>query len=60
LALYLGQRRCGLRLKDLGTLAGGLDYGAVSMAIRRLERRATTEKAIRKLLEHANNQLFNV
>ena len=60
LALYLGQRRCGLRLKELGKLAGGLDYGAVSVAIRRLEQRAKAEKSVRKLLERANHQLSNV
>ena len=60
LALYLGQRRCGLRLKQLGQLAGGLDYSAVSVAIRRLEERARTEKSVRKLLERANQQLSNV
>lgn len=60
LALYLGQRRCGLRLKHLGELAGGLDYGAVSVAIRRFEERGKAEKSVRKLLERANHQLSNV
>ncbi len=41
LALYLGQRRCGIKLKELGKLAGGIDYGSVSGAIRWLEMRAT-------------------
>jgi putative transposase len=60
LALYLGQRRCGLRLRELGALAGGMDYSAVSVAIRRLEHRAKTDKSVRKLLERANSQLSNV
>jgi REP element-mobilizing transposase RayT len=35
LALWLGRERCGLPLRELGALAGGIHYAAVSMAIRR-------------------------
>jgi hypothetical protein len=57
--LYLGQRRCGLKLKELGALAGGIDYGSVSGAIRRLETRAEKEKFFKKLLNNAANQIKN-
>jgi len=59
LALYLGQRRCGLKLKELGALAGGIDYGSVSGAIRRLEKRAQHQKLTRKLLQQALRQIEN-
>jgi REP element-mobilizing transposase RayT len=59
LAMYLGQRRCGLKLKELGALAGGIDYGSVSGAIRRLESRAQREKIMRKLLQEALRQIEN-
>jgi putative transposase len=59
LAMYLGQRRCGLKLKELGALTGGIDYGSVSGAIRRLEKRAQQEKTVRKLLQEALRQIEN-
>jgi REP-associated tyrosine transposase len=59
LALYLGQRRCGIKLKALGELVGGIDYGSVSGAIRRLEQRALHDKSIRKLLHEAVRQIEN-
>ena len=59
LALYLGQRRCGLKLKQLGELAGGIDYGSVSGAIRRFEKRAQSDKPIRKLIHEALRQIEN-
>ena len=37
LALYLGRERCGLRLVELGTLAGGIDYATVSNRLRQFE-----------------------
>jgi hypothetical protein len=34
-ALWLGRRHGRLKLAELGRLAGGMDYGAVSVALRR-------------------------
>lgn len=59
LALYLGRKRCGLKLKALGELAGGIDYVSVSGAVRRLEQRAEKEKFFRKLLHNALAQIEN-
>lgn len=59
LVLYLGRRRCGMKLRALGELAGGIDYVSVSGAIRRLEQRAQKEKSFRKLLHHVLAQIEN-
>src|SRR6185503_17481076 len=59
LALYLGRKRCGMKLKALGELAGGIDYVSVSGAVRRLEKRAEKEKFFRKLLNNAITQIEN-
>ena len=37
-ALYLGRKRGGLKLKELGEIAGGIDYATVSNSIKRFER----------------------
>ena len=59
LVLYLGQRRCGRKLKESGALAGGIDYGSVSGAIRRLEKSDQHQKLMRKLLQQALRQIEN-
>lgn len=59
LALYLGRKEGALTLRELGEAVGGVDYAAVSAAIRRFERRLTAEKTLRKAVAKAN-QLLNV
>jgi REP element-mobilizing transposase RayT len=59
LALYLGRKRCGLNLRTLGELAGGIDYVSVSGAVRRLEKRAEKGKFFKKLLHNAITQIEN-
>ena len=50
LALYLGRKYCGLRLKELGERAGGLDYRSVSWAVDRFAKRAAKEKELRAVV----------
>jgi REP element-mobilizing transposase RayT len=38
LGFWLGRKLCGLTLRELGSRAGGVDYSAVSVALRRFER----------------------
>lgn len=59
LALYLGRTRCGLKLKALAVLAGGIDYVSVSSAVRRFSQRAMRDKSYRKLVASATGQLHN-
>lgn len=44
LVLYLGRRRCGLKLQELAGAAGMTDYSTVSIAIRRFEKRLRRSK----------------
>jgi REP element-mobilizing transposase RayT len=60
LALYLGQRRCGMRLKELGQRAGGIDYVSVAGATRRFAERVRRDKklaaAVHRAVERLNNK----
>jgi hypothetical protein len=60
LALSLGRRACGLRLRELGAAAGGVDYAAVSAAIKRFERRLAREPPLRKTVTKLERRLLNV
>lgn len=46
LALYLGRKRCQLKLGELGQLAGGMDYANVATAVARLSTRLRRDKAL--------------
>ena len=54
----MARRRAGLTLAALGARAGGMDYSAVSEAIRRFERnrekRSEIGKALRQVLQILN------
>ena len=51
MALYVARRRTGLTLRELGEAAGGMDYTAVSMAIKRFGERLARDQAPRTLTE---------
>ena len=51
LALYVGRRCTGMTLRALGQAAGGMDYTAVSMAIKRFEQRLPAERKLRHLAQ---------
>lgn len=51
LALWCGRKYTGLTLRELGLRAGGLDYSGVSMAIKRVESRAKTDRLLRKAMK---------
>jgi len=53
------RRTCGLRLAELGSALGGTDYAAVSVAIKRFERRLIRDRSLRKTVESIE-QLLNV
>jgi putative transposase len=59
LALYLGRRVAGVRLRELSVAAGGVDYAALSVAIKRFERRLAEDTALRNAVKKAK-QLLNV
>ena len=59
LVLYVGQRVCGLKLQELAAAAGMSDYRAVSMAIRRFEKRLRRGNVEQAQLKQVG-QLLNV
>lgn len=59
LALYLGRKSACVPLAELGRAAGALDYAAVSVAVKRFERRLIRDKKLRQTVEQVN-RLLNV
>ena len=57
--LRLARRYCGLTLSELGEAAGGSDYVAVSVGLRRYEKRLKADRALRSAYEQAK-QMLNV
>jgi putative transposase len=57
LALWLGRRHCGLQLRELGELAGGLDYATVSVATIRWQNRAAAARKLMKIQREAERLL---
>jgi len=47
-AWYLARNFAGMRLAELGDIAGGVAYPAVSMAIRRLEKRLSVDRDLQR------------
>lgn len=58
-ALYLGRKCGGLKLKQLGAIAG-VDYASVVMALRRLEQRRQRDVALAQFLRQAESFLLYV
>jgi chromosomal replication initiation ATPase DnaA len=50
-ALYLGRQYSDKTLRELGQLAGGMQYPAVTMAIRRLAERLEADKTLAKKMK---------
>jgi chromosomal replication initiation ATPase DnaA len=57
LALYLGKKGFGIKLKELGDAAGGMDYMSVSAAVKRLEQRAGKDAALSAALHRCRKEL---
>jgi len=59
-ALWFGRRQGRLPLGRLGELAGGMDYAAVSVAVRRFGQRIASDGKLRHQLDEIERQLLNV
>lgn len=57
LALCLARRFCGLTLRDVGEQAGGMDYAAVSVMLKRFNLRVQKERKLRTALNRAVDML---
>jgi hypothetical protein len=59
LALYLGRIRCGLKLRELGELAGGIDYATVSNRVEGFEIQLGEDAALERLVREIEHNLEN-
>jgi putative transposase len=59
LALYLGRRRCGMKLRELAQKVGGIDYVSVAGAVRRFAGRVGKDKKLAAAVQQAAEQLNN-
>jgi chromosomal replication initiation ATPase DnaA len=57
---WLARRHAGMTLAELGQRAGGTDYAAVAMALKRFEARLETDAVLRQEAETLERHLFNV
>jgi chromosomal replication initiation ATPase DnaA len=57
LALYLGKKGFGIKLRELGEAAGGMDYMSVSAAVKRLEERVDKDAALSAALHRCRKDL---
>ena len=53
-AIWLAWQNSGLTLREIGSMFGGMDYAAVSQRIRRIQKRAATDKKLKRTLEMLN------
>jgi putative transposase len=56
-AFFLGQRYAGLRLKEMGELAGDFEYPAVNAAIGRFEKRLKIDRELQKKIKRVAKEL---
>ena len=59
-ALWFGRRQGRLSLAKLGEFAGGMDYSAVSVAVRRFGQRIAKDTKLRRKLEEIGRHMSNV
>ncbi len=59
-ALWLGRRRGGYRLGELGEWAGGMDYAAVGQAVSRFGKRLEHDRALRRQVAEIERLLSNI
>ena len=59
LFFWAGRRWCGCTLRELGEAAGGMNYAAVSIALKRFTQRGATNKKV-QAMQSALTKLLNV
>ena len=58
--LYLGRKLCGMKLRELAEIAGGVDDATVGMGVMRFERRVKEGGEMTNLVEKAKVELLFV
>ena len=51
LLLWAARQHTGLTLREIGEAAGGMDYTAVAMAVKRFEQKATRDPNLRRRMK---------
>jgi putative transposase len=59
LALYVGRRRAGMRLRQLAEAAGGVDYGSAAGAVQRFAQRLSRDRVLKRLVSAVENEISN-
>ena len=59
MVLYLARLRTGLSLKEIGTLAGEMEYKNVSTRVRRFEKRLVEDRQLRELAKRCMGRMTN-
>ena len=49
--LWAARKYTGLTLHEIGAAAGGMDYTAVAMAVKRFEQKADSDRTLKKLMK---------
>ena len=57
LTLYMARRHGGLKLRELGQVAGGMDYAAVSLALHRFPGRLARDRSLQEALRRCQRRL---
>ncbi len=60
LVMWAARRYCCMTLREIGDRLGGMDYGAVSMAIRRFERQAVRNRKIKGIMKQTKELMLTV
>jgi hypothetical protein len=60
IALWLGRRHCGLTQAELGQRAGGMAYPAVGHAVRSMDRKRQSDRALTRQLSRLERQLVDI
>ncbi len=58
LTMWAARRYAGLTLREIGAALGGLAYAAVSMAVRRLEKKTANETGLRLAMRRITRMLM--
>ena len=60
LLLWAARHYTGMTLQEIGMVAGGMDYTAVAMAIKRFEQKATKDAGLKKKMKQITKRMCNV
>jgi REP element-mobilizing transposase RayT len=60
LLLWSVRQYTGMTLKEIGLAAGGMDYSAVAMTIKRFAQKAAGDVKLRKRMKHVEREVCNV